>query len=205
MVCKTTLCELTPTAYLPETNLKTENTVILAILRYRCEGFVYYSQSISQIMGHLSGYVTILVGLMFTLGAFGAYSEASELQDEHDTFCGGIMEALLDWDGNCEDLREYISYLEIGALVLGIIGISLIVSGNNEVKKSTEKYDLANKNSQSKKKSEKTVIKEFSVDDTIQISSNSSNGFCGNCGTSFQFNSSDRFCTKCGNPREPPE
>ena len=156
-------------------------------------------------MGHLSGYVTILVGLMFALGAYGAYSEASELQAKHDTFCGGIMEALLDWDGNCEDLREYISNLEIGSLVLGIIGISLIVSGNNEVKKSTEKYDLENKNSQSKKTSEKTVIKQFSVDDTIQTSSNLSNSFCGNCGTSFQFKSSDRFCTKCGNSREPTE
>ena len=87
---------------------------------------------------------------MFALGAYGAYSEANELQAKHDTFCGGIMEAILDWDGNCEDLREYISNLEIGALVLGIIGISLIVSGNNEVKKSTEKYDLKIKNSQTR-------------------------------------------------------
>ena len=153
-------------------------------------------------MGHVSGYVTILVGLMFALGAYGAYSEANQLQAKHDTFCGGIMEAILDWDGNCEDLREYISNLEIGALVLGIIGISLIVSGNNEVKKSTEKYDLKIKNSQSKKTSDKIVIKQFSIDDTIQNSSNQNNGFCGNCGTPFQFNSSDRFCTNCGKSRE---
>ena len=156
-------------------------------------------------MSHLGGYVTILVGLIFAFGAYEAYSEASELQAKHDTFCGGIMEALLDWDGNCEDLREYISNLEIAALVVGIIGIYLVISGNNEVKKSTEKYDLENKRSQSKKISNKIVVKPFSVVETTQNSPNENNGFCGNCGTPFQFNSSDRFCTKCGKSREPVE
>jgi hypothetical protein len=175
---------------------------MFAGLPLKCWRFVYSPAPISTIMGQVGGYVTIFVGLTFLLGAYGAYSEANELQIKHDTFCGGIMEAVLDWDGNCVELRQYISDLEIGALILGIVGISLIVSGNNEVKKSTDKDSSEIKGTKLKHYSTgKVVVKPFSVVETIQNSPAETNGFCGKCGTPFQFNSSDKFCTKCGNSR----
>ena len=151
-------------------------------------------------MGQVGGYITIIVGLFCIIGAYEAYSEASELQSKHDTFCGGIMEALLDWDGNCEDLRDYISDLELGSIVLLVVGISLLVSGNNEVKKSSDGDDSRVKIPKSKKSSN-VVVKPFSVTETIGNTTLENGSFCGNCGTHFQFNSSDKFCTKCGNAR----
>ena len=46
-------------------------------------------------MGQVNGYLKILVGLGLILGALGGYLESKELQEKHDAFCGGIMEALL--------------------------------------------------------------------------------------------------------------
>ena len=87
-------------------------------------------------MGQVNGYLKILVGLGLILGALGGYLESKELQEKHDAFCGGIMEALLDWNGNCEELRTYITTIEIISIIVGIIGILSVVSGNNEVENS---------------------------------------------------------------------
>ena len=152
-------------------------------------------------MSKAGGYISIFVGLVFLLGAYGAYSESSELQSKHDTYCGGIMEALLDWDGNCEELREYISMLEIGSIILLVIGISALVSGNNEVNKSVEKT----KNSTSKREKQNVPSEQnfahIDLDNIIGNKNDQSFSFCGNCGTKFAANSSNNFCTECGNPR----
>ena len=151
-------------------------------------------------MGQVGGYVTILVGLFCVLGAFGAYAEASDLQARHDTYCGGIMEALLDWDGNCEEMREYISTLEGIALVLGIVGILLLISGNNEASKDKEtKPPKDNGVKLIHYSSGKTIVKPFSVLESLQSPPLPNNDFCSNCGTPFPFNSANNFCTNCGN------
>ena len=154
-------------------------------------------------MGKVGGYVAILVGLFFISMAYGTYSESNELQSRHDAVCGGFMEALLDWDGNCEELREYITMLEFATVILGVIGIALIVSGNNAVKKSHEEATKETKGVELKHYSTgKTVVKPFSALETLQSPSNEATNFCGNCGTQFQFNSSENYCVKCGTPRK---
>ena len=153
-------------------------------------------------MGRIGGHFVILVGLFFLLGAYGAYSEANELQQRHDLVCGGFMEALLDWDGNCDDLRDYISKLEIGAIFLGICGLGLLVSGNNEVNKS--KGDKPSKFVNTKLKhysTGKAIVKARTEIGPSQESHIKNSSFCGNCGTGFPFNSNNKFCTNCGNPR----
>ena len=83
-------------------------------------------------MGKLNGYAKFFLGLFLLLIAIGSYIEAKDLQEREDKYCGGLMEALLDWDGNCGDLREYITILEIISILSGIFGIILMISGNNE-------------------------------------------------------------------------
>ncbi len=63
-------------------------------------------------MGQVGGTIGIVLGIFLLIAALGAWSEANDLQQEHDQYCGGIMEALLDWDGNCEELRGYISGIQ---------------------------------------------------------------------------------------------
>ena len=152
-------------------------------------------------MGKTGGYFSIFVGLMFLLGAYGAYSEASELQSKHDNYCGGIMEALLDWDGNCEELREYISMLEIGSIILLVIGLSAVISGNNEVNKSAKKTNIPTSGREKQNVSSKQDFSPVDLDNIIGNKNDQSFSFCGNCGTKFAANSSNNFCTECGNPR----
>lgn len=154
-------------------------------------------------MGQVGGYAAILVGLLFLAGAYGTYSESNELQAKHDIACGGVMEALLDWDGNCEDLREYISTLEFATAILAIIGIVSIVSGNNEVKKVHEEKQKKSNGVELKHYSTgKTVIKPFSALETLNTPKQESANFCGNCGTQFKLGSSDKFCINCGSQRK---
>ena len=154
-------------------------------------------------MGEVNGYVGILIGLIFISGAYGTYSEANELQAKHDFACGGFIEAVLDWDGNCEELREYISTLEFATVILAVIGIALVVSGNKEVKKAHEEKQEKTKGTELKHYSTgKTVLKPFSALETLNVTNQESPNFCGNCGTQFKFNSSGKFCTNCGSQRK---
>ena len=154
-------------------------------------------------MGQANGYVAILVGLFFILGAYGTYTESNELQAKHDTACGGFMEALLDWDGNCEELRGYISTLEFATVILAIIGIALVASGNNEVKKAHEEKKKNTEGVELRHYSTgKTVVKPFSALETLRSPTQEIANFCGQCGTQFQFNSSEKFCVNCGSQRK---
>ena len=153
-------------------------------------------------MGETGGYIAILVGLAFLLGAYNVYTETNELQTLHDAYCGGVMEALLDWDGDCAGLRQYISNLEIGFITLLVLGILFLVSGNNEVTKSKDKQKSKVRGVKLKHYSnEKVVIKPFSALEVLQTEPIAMNGFCGKCGTKFMPNSEDNFCKNCGNPR----
>ena len=87
-------------------------------------------------LGKLKGYGKFILGLILILIAVGAYIESKDLQEREDKYCGGIIEALLDWDGNCDDLREYITTLEIIGILAGVFGLILVISGNNEAEKS---------------------------------------------------------------------
>ena len=154
-------------------------------------------------MGQVGGYAAILVGLLFLMGAYGAYSESNELQAKHDIACGGFIEAILDWDGNCEELREYIEILHVTTVILAIIGIASIVSGNSEVKKVHEEKQKKSKGVELTHYSTgKTVIKPFSALETLNTPKQESANFCGNCGTQFKLGSSDNFCINCGSPRK---
>tara|TARA_B100001741_G_C16228323_1_gene448190 strand:- start:54 stop:581 length:528 start_codon:yes stop_codon:yes gene_type:complete len=167
------------------------------------EGRFYLTTWFVRFMGQVNGYIAILVGLFFILGAYGTYSESNELQAKHDFACGGVMEALLDWDGNCEELREYISTLKFFTVILGIIGIALVVSGNNEVKKAHEENKKKSKGVELRHYSTgKNVVKPFSALETLRSPTQETANFCGNCGTQFEFNSSENFCVNCGSPRK---
>lgn len=153
-------------------------------------------------MGETGGYILILVGLAILFAAYGVDTEANELQILHDAYCGGVMEAFLDWDGDCAELRKYISNLEIVSIILLVFGILLLVSGNNEVTKSKDKQKSKVRGVKLKHYSnEKVVIKPFSALEVVQQETIVTNGFCGKCGNQFMPNSEDNFCKNCGNPR----
>ena len=93
--------------------------------------------------------------------------------------------------------------MEVVTVILAVIGIALVASGNNEVKKAHEEKKKNTEGVELRHYSTgKTVVKPFSALETLRSPTQETSDFCGHCGTQFQFNSSENFCVNCGSPRK---
>ena len=152
-------------------------------------------------MGQIGGTIGIVLGIVLLIGSLGAFTEASDLQLQHDQYCGGVMEALLDWDGNCEQLRDYISDIEEIGLVLGGVGLFFLILGIVELSSSGKKEKTVEVNYVPyTPQPAATVVRQSPGLRPSQAPSVSTSGFCSNCGTPFT-NSEANFCNSCGSPR----
>ena len=152
-------------------------------------------------MGQIGGTIGIVLGIVLLLGSLGAAAEASDLQSQHDQYCGGIMESLLDWDGNCQQLREYISELENIFTGLGVGGLFFLILGIAELSSSGKKEKTVEVNYMPyTPQPAAAVVRRLPGLRPSQAPSVSTSGFCSNCGTSFT-NSEANFCNNCGSPR----
>ena len=73
----------------------------------------------------------MVFGLLLILGAIVGFSESKEVQEKHDTSCGGGMEVVLD---RCEESSSRINAVEIAPTILSISGMFFLYTGRSEVK-----------------------------------------------------------------------
>ena len=133
------------------------------------------------------GAIGIIIGVLAAIVSLFLWAEAFSLQEQHDSYCGGLAEALLDWDGNCEQLRDYI--FEITAVAWFICGCGVIFVIIGIILLATSR-DINNG-------TKVMIIREDSSKTTID-GVRSFAGYCTFCGTPFP-NSKAKFCSNCGN------
>ena len=154
-------------------------------------------------MGQIGGTIGIVLGIVLLLGSLSAFVEASDLQSRHDEYCGGIMEALLDWDGNCQQLRDYISEVMTIGLGLGAGGLFFLILGIVELATSGKKEKTVEVNYVPytyTAQPDTTVVSQSPGLRPSPVPSVSTSGFCSSCGNPFP-NSEANFCNGCGSPR----
>mgnify|MGYP001295262462 CR=1 FL=1 len=144
-------------------------------------------------MGQIGGSIGIILGIILLLGAAIAMIDAADLQQQHDDYCGGLGEALFDWDGNCEELRDYIAQLQAGGLIGGACGLIFLIMGIIELatagKSGTETQTSV------------MFVPQTSTYQQVQKTPHVTGGlgFCPHCGGPIS-SAVGKFCNNCGKP-----
>ena len=144
-------------------------------------------------MGQIGGSIGIILGIVLIFGAVVVMMDAASLQEQHDEYCGGFGEALFDWDGNCEELRDYIAQMQAGGLGAGACGLIFLIMGIIEL------ATAGNSSSQT----ETSVMFVPQTSTSHQVHENpqvtGGLGFCPHCGSAIM-NAVAKFCNNCGKP-----
>jgi hypothetical protein len=80
-------------------------------------------------MGQAGGTIGIVLGIALLLAAAVIHSEVENMKEKEETYCGGLLEYLLDWDGNCDELRRAIADAEMGRAATGFCGGIFLLMG----------------------------------------------------------------------------
>lgn len=154
-------------------------------------------------MGQIGGTIGIVLGVLLLVGSLSAFLEVSDLQTLHDQYCGGVMELLLDWDGDCQQLRDYISEVMTIGLGLGAAGLFFLILGIVELATSGKKEKTVDVNYVPYSYTPQPATTVVSPSPGLRptpVPSASTSGFCSSCGNPFP-NSDANFCNGCGSPR----
>ena len=171
---------------------------------------------IGKIVGQIGGSIGIALGIIMLLLALLSFNEASDAQAVHDQYCGGIAEALLDWDGNCAQLRDEIAEIQMVGIGLAGGGLFFLILGSVELSSANKKTKAAEVNYIPYAPQPIMQVQPQVTHVPQQVMGQASRpvtglqdppmapvstaGFCSHCGVVFP--SSDvKFCSSCGNQR----